>query len=464
MSASGVALSDEERLAKMRLFVQELETRGARAAVIPLVDTSGVTRVKCIPVSNLAAATQTGIGFGALISVQTVDDRLGRSAWLNFDEPSGDLRLIPDPTAGVLFAAHPGWAWIPADQYGQDREVWPACARSFLRRMRDLLLAEGVRFSGAFELEWFLGRQKEPDPLPVHHGPAYGAGTLPYEFALDLMDTLALQDVGVQQFHPEGAPGQYEISVGPGDALATADTAILVRETIRALARRHGYEASFSPMPLAGQPEGNGAHLHLSLWDLDNRNIFADGEGPHGLTPTGEAFLAGILAELPALVAVTCPSFISYLRLRPNQYAGAFKCWGLENREAALRFIVGMIGYRDRLANAEFKAIDPSANPYLAVGALLAAGLSGLKRSLDLPPPTTANPSSLSEEKRKELGAEQLPGSLADAVLRFRQSSVLLEAMGQELFGAVIATREKEVESFSAMTTDEAVRAHTWRY
>jgi glutamine synthetase len=167
---------------------------------------------------------------------------------------------------------------------------------------------------------------------------------------------------------------------------------------------------------------------------------------------------------MPALTAITAPSVASYQRLQPHRWSGPWACWGRENREAALRFVAGMVGSRPEAANLEVKAMDGSANPYLALGAILAAGIDGLERELSLPEPVAEDPASLSPSRRKRLGIRQLPSALSEAIRELERSAVIREAMGDVLFEAFLATRRGEAEVFETMDPAEMVRAHRWRY
>ena len=182
------------------------------------------------------------------------------------------------------------------------------------------------------------------------------------------------------------------------------------------------------------------------------------------MTERAEAFVAGVLEELPALVAVGSSSVASYLRLVPHHWAGAFACWGRENREAAVRFVTGMVGTRDTAANTEVKCFDESSNPYLVAGAIIAAGLSGMERNLRLPPEVTVDPGTLSSEEQERLSVRRLPESLEEAVNHLEKSDVLREAMGDVLFNAFVAVRRGEVAAFADKTPEEVVEAHRWRY
>jgi glutamine synthetase len=167
---------------------------------------------------------------------------------------------------------------------------------------------------------------------------------------------------------------------------------------------------------------------------------------------------------LPAITGVSCPSVGSYLRLQPHRWSGPWACWGLENREAGLRFVSGMRGDRPAEANLEIKPVDGSSNPYLVLGAVIAAGLDGLERDLRLPDPVTVDPASLSAAERRKRGVAQLPSSLSAAIAELERSEVLRDAMGDMLFDSFLATRKGELEAFDGMDDEAVVRAHRWRY
>ncbi len=450
------------RADKARELAESLPSRGVRMVALSQVDNAGVTRVKTVPVSLLERAVRFGIGMSPVFEVFLVNDSITSS-----DEvggPVGDLRLMPDPFALKVLAAQPGWAWAPVDKHTQEGEVYPGCQRTFAKRMARRLADAGIEMRLTFELEWFQADADSETDRPVHRGPAYGLPVLATisDHARDLVTALEESGVGVEQFHPEYAMGQLELSVAPSDPVGAADTTVLVRQTIRAMAARHGMRASFSPVVIAGHV-GNGGHVHLSLW-RDGTNLFAGGDGPHGMTDVGQAFVAGVLAELPALVAIGSPSVPSYLRLVPQHWAGAFACWGRENREAAVRFVTGMVGSRESAANTEVKCFDPSANPYLVAGALVAAGMAGIERGLTLPDEVTVDPGGLSEDELTERGIQRLPQSVEEAVSHLEKSDVLRDAMGPMLFGPFVAVRRAEAEAFAGKGPDEVVAAHRWRY
>lgn len=321
--------------------------------------------------------------------------------------------------------------------------------------------ARGIGLRAGIEVEWVVALAGEPqeDPRYPTAGPAYGMHRLTdlSDYLRELLRALAEQGLTVLQIHPEYAPGQFEVSVAPEGPVEAADTTVLVRQTIRAVSARHGLRASFAPVVEAGSV-GNGGHLHLSLWRAGH-NLARGGSGPHGLTAEAEGFLAGVLGALPELLVLGSSSPAGYLRLVPQHWAGAYQCWGLENREAALRLVTGSTGERATAANAEIKCFDATANPYLAIGAVLAVGLAGLDQRLVLPPEFSGDPAEAAPGT-----VPRLPASPADALAAYRKSAVLREALGEPLYEVVLAVRTAESERCAAATAEQLVAATRWRY
>jgi glutamine synthetase len=441
------------------------------AVALCFVDNAGVGRVMSVPIGRFEHAVRFGVGMSSVFSVFLVNDDITSSP--GFEGPSGDFRLMPDPEATVALGPMPGWAFAPVDVAEQDGQSFVACPRTFLRSQVERLDGKGLSLRCASEIEFFLGRRAElppglgdePDPAPGHRGPGYSPQVLTRYagFSTELLRSLQAAGIEVHKYHPEYSIGQFEVSFRPQEPVTAADTVLIAKQLIRAAAHNHGVEPSFAPVVFPGFV-GNGAHVHYSLWDRHGANLFEGGRGPEGMRRAAERFSAGILAELPALVAITCPSVASYLRLRPHHWAGAYTCWGRENREAALRFVTGMVGDRPAAANMELKPVDGAGNPYLVLGALIAAGLSGIDRRLALPEPITDDPSALSAARRRRIGVRQLPSSLGEAARELRSSRVLRDAMGDPLFEAFLATREGEVALYEGKSDEEIARAHRWRY
>ncbi|QIS10249.1 glutamine synthetase family protein [Nocardia arthritidis] len=433
----------------------------AQMVVLSFVDNAGITRVKTVPAARLADAARFGVGVSPCFETFTFDDLMATGKYLG--GPDGDLRLIPDLSRLTELACQPGWAWAPADKYTQEGTRFVACQRDFAARQTEAARRQGLRLSMAFETEWALGADTaEFDP--VLYGPGYGITRLGQiaDYARDLVDTLTRQQIEVQQFHPEYALSQLELSVSPNEPVGAADDAVLVRHTIREQSRRYGWRAMLAPCIEPGGA-GSGAHLHFSVRD-GSGSLFAGGTGHHGMRPAGEAFLAGILRELPALVAVGAGNPASFLRLEPSRWAGVWQCWGRETREAALRFITGVRGTEERAANAEVKCLDATGNPYLIVGAVIAAGLAGVHEELRLPPEITGDPMTFDAEQLMLSGVRRLPMSSVEAAERLAKSTVLAEAMGPELHDALLTVRRAEAERYAQTDPLELVELTRWRF
>jgi glutamine synthetase len=450
----------EAQAATARGMQADLAGRGVVGVAVTWVDNSGVTRVKAVPLAKLESAARWGIGASPVFDAFLPDDVIiaGRVA----GGPVGDLRLHPDLDRVVVLTAQPGWAWAPAVRYQQDGTVHPQDQRSKAIAAAAALAAAGFTARVAFEIEWTLSRTS-PDFMPAATGPAYGYTRLveQSDYLREVLLALDAEGVVVDQIHPEYGAAQYEVSVAAEGPVQAADTMVLVRETIRALSAQRGLYASFSPKVLA-EGVGNGGHVHLSLWRAAE-NIFSGGSGRYGMTPEAESFTAGVLEHLPALLAVGAPAPASYLRLIPSHWAGAFRVWGLENREAALRLVTGSPG-NPGAANLEVKAFDLSANPYLVVAGLVATGLAGIEHQAALPDPVNVDPASLSDTERDELGIVALPTGLDTVIDAFETDDVLAAAFGDDLVTTIVDLRRAEVDRFADRSPDDIAFAARWKY
>jgi glutamine synthetase len=340
--------------------------------------------------------------------------------------------------------------------FAQDGGPVPVCTRGLLRRTQAELAERGLTALVGAEVELVIPEQVG---RPWN---AYGLGAvLEVEtFVLDLLEMCAAVGLPVEQVHAEYGAGQFEFSLSPTDPLTAADNIVLARLLAGRVARRNGLSASFSPQPFAGGA-GNGAHQHLSLF-RDGVPLFSGGAGPHGLTPEGEAAIAGIVAGLPELLGVFAGSALSAHRLRPGHWSGAFACWGLENREAAVRFVTGPVGHRQAAANVEVKCFDAAANPYLLMAGLLAAGRAGMAAGATLPAPVGVDPATLTDEGRREAGIRALPTSLEEAVRAFEQDDVLTNAFGEELAATIVDVRRGEIAALEGRSPEDVAAALRW--
>jgi glutamine synthetase len=451
---------DEERAADERRG-QALERQLAGEVVgvaTSYVDLSGASRVKAVPLTGLARAARSGLGFSPVIDAFTSDGGIDAASPL--DTPDGDLRMVPDLDRLAVLPDPAGWAWAPGDRFHQDGTVYAGCQRSFARAQVAAGLSQGISALMAFEVEWMIGRDSD-DFQPAVGGTGYGLSRLlgVADYVRDVLGSLEAAGVRVEQIHPEFGPAQFEVSVAAQDPVSAADTNVLVKLIISAVSARHGLRASFAPAVLTDNV-GNGGHLHASFW-AGGRNVLAGGTGRYGLTEEGESITAGLLEALPALLAIGDPMPASYLRLQPSRWAGVYQMWGKENREAALRFIEASPS-DPGTANVEIKCFDGSANPYLVTGAVLAVALAAADRQARLPDEITGDPSAPGHPQADQ--AVRLPTSLGEAVKALEASDELRAAMGDQLFSTFAASRRAEIELADGKSDEEIVAHSRWLF
>jgi glutamine synthetase len=407
-------------------------------------DHGGIIRGKAAAGSRLAERVESGIGHTRAMMAMSMMDELQPVDGMG---PVGEVRIKPDANTFVTLPYAFGVAAMLSDQVNPDGTPWDGCARTFLKQAIAELATEGYELQAAFEPEFTLGRREGGDLLPVDESLCYSATGfhLAHDYIIDLVEALNKQGLEVEHYYPELGHGQQEVTIRHAAALRAADSHVLLRETARAVAIRHGLWASFAPKPLPGQA-GNGAHLHASLWS-GARNAFADPSGRFGLSTVGYRFMAGVLAHLPGLVALTCGSVNSYRRLAPSMWSGAYACYGPDNREAAVRICspVGAAGS----VNLELKPSDSSGNPYLALGGFIHAGLDGMRRELDPGQPLSVDPATLSSSERARLSVARLPASLPEALDALAADSLLMSALGPLRSTAYLAVKRSEAAHFA---------------
>src|ERR1700722_19079388 len=423
------------------------------------VDHGGIVRGKAAATARLAERIESGIGHTRAMMAMSMMDELAPVDGMG---PVGEVRIKPDPQTYVALPYAPGAAAMLADQVNTDGSAWDGCARPFLKQAIAELAAEGYELRASFEPEFSLGRYEGASFTPIDESLCYSATGfhLAHDYTIDLVDALLRQGLEVDHYYPELGHGQQEVPIRHASALRAADNHVLLRETVRAVAIRHGLWASFAPKPLPMQA-GNGAHLHASLW-ADGANAFADPAGRYGLAAVGYRFLAGVLAHLPGLVALTCGTVNSYRRLAPQMWSGAYLCYGPDNREAAGR-ICSPIGAAGSV-NLELKPVDSTGNPYLALGAFIYAGIDGIRRSLDPGEPLLVDPATLSSSERKRLSVVPLPSSLGAALDALEGDSVLISALGPLRSTAYIAVKRSEVKHFAERDVEYECRQHWLKF
>ncbi|HYZ62249.1 MAG TPA: glutamine synthetase family protein [Acetobacteraceae bacterium] len=413
----------------------EMDLTPEPLAFIGTSDLAGLVRGKSIPASELERRMGRGVGLTHSNIMMSVFGPI-------YDSPfgtQGDLMLVPDPATRTAIPAAdgPDIVLMLGDLLETDGAPWECCPRHFLRRGLAALHREfGLTLLAAFEQELVYtgvedraGSPYSLDALRRHGG--FG-GTL----------LAAMRGAGItpDSFLSEYAPRQYEVTVGPAQGVTAADQAVLVRELARAVAACRGHRAILAPI-LAPDGVGNGTHIHWSLLDEFGRPTAHDEDGLHGLSEEAEHMVAGILHHLPALCAVTAASAASYYRLRPNRWAPIEADLGVQDRGSAVRICPVFATAEEQAAaqfNVEFRVADAAASPYLALGALVWAGLDGLRE----------------QRRLADVARAPLPGSLEAALELFAASETVAEWFGDLFRDVYLRFKRAELKALAGL--DEA--------
>lgn len=419
-------------------------------------DLSSIIRGKSARVDRLKDRLEAGIGIVRGTLAMNMLDQLQSDTGLG---ATGEVRLIPDPDTWNVLPFVDRTASMMCDLIELDHTPWALCPRSLLKKQIEKAKEMGVSFQVAFEPEFMVGTMQNEQYVPIDRSLCFSTEGMnrASKFINRFIDCLERQNIEVEQYYPELGPGQHELSIRHTTALKACDRHIAYRETLRGVAAEQNFEAYIAPKPFEDQP-GNGCHMHVSAWDIyGERNLFwAD----NGLSEFGRHFVAGVLAHLSGLLALTCASVNSYRRLKPKAWSSAYTCWGFENREVAVRVPSVYWGQEMATTNIELKSIDSSSNPYLALAAFIAAGLDGVTRQLQPPAPVEVDPSTLSAEQLAANKIARFPESLQDALNELQKDEFLMSVLGDELARTYIAVKTSECAAFASEDVEFELANH----
>lgn len=447
--------------------VQQVHNADLRLVRFLYCDNGGIIRGKATHASKLATRITEGIGQTLAMQAFTGVETLAVVEGMG---PIGEFRLIPDPETFVMPPYVPNTGSMLCDMIRTDGKPWEACPRSFLKRMIAQYAEQGMRAEAAVEHEFYFAREEGDKYVPADDSLCYSSRGLDEEAEVTdaILAALESEGISIELFHAELGPAQQELSIRHTGILRAADNVCLVRETVRGVARAFNLIASFAPKPFLDQA-GSGAHIHLSLWGSENsesagKNLFYDAGERGGLSQLGKYFIGGVLRHIRGLVAITCGSPNSYRRLLPHYWSSAYGAYGYDNREGAIRIPSPFWGREAQSINLELKCADHSGNPYLSMGALMAAGLDGIKNSIDPGEPQEIDPGNYSDEERERRGIRRLPTSLDEALDELERDQVLLDALGPLLASSYIAVKRDESAFFKEKTAEEETRQHFYKY
>ncbi len=428
-------------------LIARVREDGVRFISLQFTDILGTIKSVTIPAGQLEGALEEGVWF----------DGSSIEGFARIYE--SDMVLIPDPsTYRVLPWSEPERrrARIICNVYGPNGQPSPSDPRSALRRVLARATEKGYVYNVGPELEFFLfKRDGMPSLHPVPHDVGGYFDFSPRDEAQQVRSEiiLSLEALGipVEMGHHEVATGQHEIDFHYADALTSADNAVTFKYTVRAIAASHGLYASFMPKPIFGI-NGSGMHTHQSIFDARGHNLFYDPDDEYHLSRLAYSFIAGQMVHARALAAVVAPTVNSYKRLTPGYEAPVYICWAHLNRSALIRVPANRAG-REGATRIELRCPDPSANPYLAFAAMLAAGLDGVERGLTPPPPVNEDVYDFDERELRERAIGVLPATLSEALDELEKDPVVQEALGPVILEALLRARRAEWDEYRIQVT-----------
>ncbi len=400
-------------------------------------DVLGQLKSFAVPVEELEVAFEEGMGF----------DGSSIKGFTGIEE--SDMVAVPDPTTFAILPWRPkekAVARMFCDIYNPDGTPYEGDPRYVLKRNLEKMKEMGfTNFYLGPELEYFYFKTDEGTEI-LDKG---GYFDYPMDAAEDLRrETIfCLEQMGirVEYSHHEVAPSQHEIDLRYANALEMADTVMTYRVTVKEVARKYGLYATFMPKPIFGE-NGSGMHTHQSLF-IEDKNAFFDANDKYHLSDVAKKYIAGILTHIKEITLVLNQWVNSYKRLVPGYEAPVYISWARRNRSALIRVPMYKPG-KEKATRIELRSPDPACNPYLAFACMLRAGLEGIKNGYSLPEPVEKDIFHMSEEERKSLGIDSLPGSLGEAIAYAEKSELLKDTLGEHVFNELIKLKKAEWDEY----------------
>ncbi len=434
--------------------------RDGEVTLLAWCDYVGIMRCRGVPAAALPDQLAHGLGWAAAGQALTPFEDIADNPW----GPLTEFRQTPVPATHTRLDIWPDtqpFNIVLCDSMS-DGHHWECCTRGFYKvALADLEAETGLTMAAAFEHEFLLTGEAMSWTVPF----SVEQMRKPVRFLSDLTHALTLAMIGLETVEPEFGINQYEISTAPAIGVAAGDRAIITREVIRECARRLGCRAGFSPKPTP-KSVGNGAHVHFSLVDAHGTNRTYDASGGKSqLSVIARQFAAGVVHHMPALCALVAPSPVSYLRLGPHHWSCGYASFGVQNREAAIRVCPSPDPQkRAQGHNLEFRPPDATANPYLVLGALVRAGLSGIRQGLPLPQPLGCDPATLSDTDRAAMGIRPLPATLGAALDALLADEIASSWMPAIMRDSYVTVKRKEIAMFAEASPEALCQRYNDAY
>ena len=377
-----------------------------------------------------------------------------------------DQYLRPDLDSFAILPWRPQHgkvARLICDVYNPDGTPFIGDPRGALKRVLKKAADMGYSFNVGPELEFFLFETDEQGKPTTRTGDEAGyfdLGPLDHGESTRREICMALEAMGfeIEASHHEVAAGQHEIDFKYADALTTADRIMTFKLAVKSISQKNGLHATFMPKPVFGI-NGSGMHTNMSLFK-DGRNVFFDESDPRKLSKIAYSFIAGILAHVKGMAAITNPLVNSYKRLVPGYEAPCYLAWSASNRSALIRIPAA----RGQATRVELRCPDPACNPYLTLAVCLAAGLDGVEQGMTPPEETTENIFAMDAETRAAKGIDSLPGSLSESVDAMEKDAVVAEALGRHIFDYYTAGKRREWDDYRTAVSDWEIAKYIITY
>ena len=377
-----------------------------------------------------------------------------------------DQYLYPDLSSFQVLPWRPQYGKVArfiCDVYNPDGTPFDGDPRGVLQRVLKKAADMGYSFNVGPECEFFLFQtDSEGKPTTQTNDEAgyFDLGPLDHGEGTRREICLALEAMGfeIEASHHEVAAGQHEIDFKYDEALPAADNIMTFKLAVKTLAQKNGLHATFMPKPIFGV-NGSGMHTNMSLFQ-NGKNVFYDPSDARGLSKEAYSFIAGLLAHVRGMTAITNPLVNSYKRLVPGYEAPCYLAWSASNRSALIRIPAA----RGQSTRVELRCPDPSCNPYLALAVCLAAGLDGIERGLTPPDEITENIFAMDDAARAAAGIASLPGSLAEALEALKADPLMRETLGEHVFTQYVAGKEKEWDEYRTQVSDWECRKYIIAY
>jgi glutamine synthetase len=422
--------------------VEDIQAQGVEFIHLWFTDVLGFLKTFVITIDELEMAMTEGMGFDGS-SIQGFA-RIQESDMIALPDPS-TLQVMPWRQGSDLVAT------MFCDVVSPDGKPYPGDPRHVLRRNVERATELGYDFYIGPELEYYYFKDDHSTEL-LDHGGYFDMTTrdLAVDLRKETVRTLNKFGIQVEYSHHEVGPSQHEIDLRYDSALKMADAVMTYRLVVKEVAQLNGVYASFMPKPIFGEA-GSGMHVHQSLF-RGNQNAFYDPNDEFHLSAEAKAYMAGILHHAPAICAVTNQWVNSYKRLVSGYEAPVYICWAHRNRSALVRVPMYKPG-KEKATRIELRSPDPACNPYLAFSVMLAAGLDGMKRGLELPKDVVDDVYEMSAEQRAALGIGQLPESLNEAINVMEKSELVREALGDQVFEWFIRNKRLDWHDYRTRVT-----------